>query len=212
MSQKFHYLLKYVIVGDSAVGKSNILLRYIYNSFSEDFRTTIGVEFATKNIEINKKIYRVQLWDTAGQENFRSLARGYYKNSVCAIVVYDITNHESFENIQLWIDDCVKQTSKSVLLFLIGNKTDLNSKRQVSYGEGESFAKLHKMFFLETSAKEDNNINELFELSVKQIDKNIRENKYDLENDNCGIKVGLNKDAFVLGKEPNCKNKKKKSC
>ena len=131
MSQKFHYLLKYVIVGDSAVGKSNILLRYIYNSFSEDFRTTIGVEFATKNIEINKKIYRVQLWDTAGQENFRSLARGYYKNSVCAIVVYDITNHESFENIQLWIDDCVKQTSKSAAglpfsSFTVTSKSEAN--------------------------------------------------------------------------------------
>ena len=219
MSMNFHYLLKYVVIGDSGVGKSNILLRYIYNSFSEEFKTTVGVEFGAKNIELDKKIYRIQIWDTAGQENFRSIARAYYKNSVCACVVYDISSRSSFENIQSWIDDCTKQTAKSVLLLLIGNKSDLKDQREVSYEEGEAYAKSHNMLFLETSAKTGqrevsyeegeayakehnmlfletsaktgNNIGDIFEKSLNQIAKNIKNNVYNLENDSCGIRVGI---------------------
>ena len=215
MSINFNYLLKFVIIGDSGVGKSNILLRYIYNSFSDEFKTTVGVEFGAKNIEINKKVYRIQIWDTAGQENFRSSARAYYKNSVCACVVYDISSHSSFEDIQVWIDDCTKQTAKSVLLFLIGNKNDLNDKREVSYEEGEAYAKAHKMLFLEASAKTGHNINAIFERSVKQIAKNISNNVYDLDNDSCGIRIGINKDTFVLGdneKDDEDENDYKKKC
>ena len=215
MSINFNYLLKFVIIGDSGVGKSNILLRYIYNSFSDEFKTTVGVELGAKNIEINKKVYRIQIWDTAGQENFRSIARAYYKNSVCACVVYDISSHSSFEDIQVWIDDCTKQTAKSVLLFLIGNKNDLNDKREVSYEEGEAYAKAHKMLFLEASAKTGHNINAIFERSVKQIAKNISNNVYDLDNDSCGIRIGINKDTFVLGdneKDEEDENDYKKKC
>jgi Ras-related protein Rab-2A len=216
MSINFHYLLKFVIIGDSGVGKSNILLRYIYNSFSEEFKTTVGVEFGAKNIEIDKKVYRIQIWDTAGQENFRSIARAYYKNSVCACVVYDISKHSSFEDIQVWIDDCTKQTAKSVLLFLIGNKNDLNDEREVSYEEGEAYAKAHKMMFLEASAKTGNNINEIFERSVKQIAKNIKNNVYDLENDSSGIRIGVNSNNFILRNDDkevkNKENPKKKCC
>ena len=216
MSINFHYLLKFVIIDDSGVGKSNILLRYIYNSFSEEFKTTVGVEFGAKNIEIDKKVYRIQIWDTAGQENFRSIARAYYKNSVCACVVYDISKRSSFEDIQVWIDDCTKQTAKSVLLFLIGNKNDLNDEREVSYEEGEAYAKAHKMMFLEASAKTGNNINEIFERSVKQIAKNIKNNVYDLENDSSGIRIGVNSNNFILRNDDkevkNKENPKKKCC
>ena len=213
MSVNFHYLLKYVIIGDSGVGKSNILLRYINNVFSEEFKTTVGVEFFAKNIELNNYIYRIQIWDTAGQENFRSIARAYYKNSVCACIVYDITSHSSFESIQGWIDDCTKQTSKSILLLLIGNKNDLNNMREVSYEEGQAFAKSHNMIFLETSAKTGDNISEIFEKSVNQIEQNIKDNKYDLENDSCGIRQGMKKDSFVLtGDDITSGNNKKKRC
>ena len=210
MSINFHYLLKYVIIGDSGVGKSNILLRYINNTFSEEFKTTVGVEFGAKNIEINKNIYRIQIWDTAGQENFRSIARAYYKNSVCACIVYDITNQSSFKSIQSWIDDCTKQTPKSVLLLLIGNKNDLKDMREVSYEEGERFAKSHNMIFLETSAKTGDNINEIFVKSVQQIDININTKVYDLENEGCGIRQGMKKESFVLTGDDIVKNKKKK--
>jgi len=212
MSINFNYLLKYVIIGDSGVGKSNILLRYVNNVFSEEFKSTVGVEFGAKNIEINENKYRIQIWDTAGQENFRSIARAYYKNSVCACIVYDITNHSSFESIQSWIDDCKKQSPKSVLMVLVGNKKDLENKREVSYEEGESYAKAHDMLFMETSAKTGEHISEIFEKSVQKIDENITENKYDLENDNCGIKVGIKRDNFVLDGDNLKGNYKKKKC
>ena len=212
MSINFNYLLKYVIIGDSGVGKSNILLRYINGTFSEEFKATVGVEFGAKNIEINNKIYKIQIWDTAGQENFRSIARAYYKNSVCACVVYDIANRSSFNSVQSWIDDCTKQTPKSILLLLIGNKSDLNDKREVQYEEGAEFAKRRNMIFLETSAKNGNNISDIFEKSVKFIDKNIQENKYDLDNENCGIRKGIKADSFVISVEKTKKHKKKKCC
>ena len=212
MSMNFNYLLKFVIIGDSGVGKSNILLRYINNTFSDEFKTTVGVEFGAKNLEVNGRIYRIQIWDTAGQENFRSIARAYYKNSVCACIVYDITNRNSFNSIQSWIDDCVKQSPKSILFILIGNKNDLNESREVQYEEGVEFAKKRNMIFLETSAKTGNNISTIFDKSIRQIDKNILDNKYDLSNENCGIRQGIRDGSFVLSVEQTKKKKKKKCC
>ena len=214
MSTKFNYLLKYVIIGDSGVGKSNILLRFINNTFSEEFRSTVGVEFAAKNIIMNKNMYIVQIWDTAGQETFRSISRAYYKNSCCACVVYDISNYSTFESVQSWIEDCKSQSSKSILLILIGNKNDLNDMRQVTYDEGANFAKSNNMIFLETSAKTGDNIKEIFNKSVKKIDQNILDNKYDLENESCGIRVGEKRNSFALKGDDimTTKKKKKKKC
>ena len=190
-SLNFNYLLKYIVIGDSSVGKSNILLRYTHNQFNEEYQSTIGVEFGAKNIKINNKIYRIQIWDTAGQENFRSITRAYYKNSVCALVVYDITKRESFENVQSWIQDCRNQSPKTIIMVLVGNKNDLENERDVSFDEGEQFAKNNNMIFYETSAKTGKNVNEIFENTVNNISKKIEENYYDLENDSCGIKVGM---------------------
>ena len=215
MSINFNYLLKYIIIGDSGVGKSNILLRYQSNSFNEEFKTTVGVEFVSKTIDINQNIYRIQIWDTAGQESFRSITRSYYKNSVCACIVYDITNHSTFDSIQSWIDDCTKQASNTILLVLIGNKNDLNENREVSYNEGEAFAKSHNMIFLETSAKTGDNVNEIFDKSIRQIDQNIIDKKYNLDNEACGIRVGSKKDSFALIEEDDITNSyenRKKIC
>ena len=137
----FNYLFKYIIIGDASVGKSNILLKYAHNQFKPEYQLTIGVEFGAKNVEINNKTYRIQIWDTAGQENFRSITRAYYKNSVCALVVYDLTNKETFDSVQAWIDDCKSQSPKNIYMLLVGNKEDLaESERQVSYKEGSEFA------------------------------------------------------------------------
>ena len=190
-SFNFNYLLKFIVIGDSSVGKSNILLRYTQNEFNQEYQSTIGVEFGAKNIKINNKIYRIQIWDTAGQENFRSITRAYYKNSVCALVVYDITKRESFENVQSWIQDCRNQSPKTIIMILVGNKNDLENEKDVSFDEGEQFAKNNNMMFYETSAKTGKNVNEIFENTVNNISKKIEENYYDLENDSCGIKVGM---------------------
>ena len=191
-SINFNYLFKYIIIGDSAVGKSNILLRYVHEKFNEEFQSTIGVEFGAKNIQLNEKIYRIQIWDTAGQENFRSITRAYYKNSVCACIVYDITQKNSFENVKSWIEDCKKQSPKTVFLVLIGNKLDLEKQRQVSYDEGEEFARKNNMLFFETSAKTGENIENVFLTSAQKIADNIENGLYDLSNDSCGIKMGFN--------------------
>ena len=188
----YDYLLKYIIIGDAAVGKSNLLLRFAQNDFKMEYQLTIGVEFGAKNLEINNKKYRLQIWDTAGQENYRSITRAYYKNSVCAILVYDITNRDSFEHISTWIEDCLAQSPKTVFMVLVGNKSDLSDKRRVSFEEGQQMAKNHNLLFFETSAKTGENVDKIFEESAKEINLKINEGYYDLESDVCGIKRGLN--------------------
>ena len=191
-SINFHYLFKYIIIGDSAVGKSNLLLQYCHNKFNDDYQATIGVEFGAKNLTVNNKIYRVQIWDTAGQENFRSITRAYYKNSVCALVVYDITNKDTFNNVQTWIEDCKNQSPKTIFMVLVGNKNDLEDKRQVKYEEGMELANKNGMMFFETSAKSGFNVEEIFNSSAKAIAQKIDDGFYELSNDSCGIKMGIN--------------------
>ena len=192
MSNNYNYLLKYIIVGDSSVGKSNLLMKFAHNKFIEEYQATIGVEFAAKNVEVDKQVYRIQIWDTAGQENFRSITRAYYKNSVCAMVVYDITNFKSFQNVQNWIEDIHNQSPKTVLIILVGNKIDLEDKRVVSYEQGNDFAMKNGIIFGETSAKTGDGINEIFSKSIKKIVQNVNENYYDLNSELCGIKKGSN--------------------
>ena len=196
----FNYLFKYIIIGDASVGKSNILLKYAHNQFKPEYQLTIGVEFGAKNVEINNKTYRIQIWDTAGQENFRSITRAYYKNSVCALVVYDITNRETFDNVQAWIEDCKSQSPKNIYMLLVGNKEDLaESERQVSYEEGSEFAQRNNMLFFETSAKTGLNIEEVFVRSAGAIAEKIEKGEYDTSNDSCGIKIGISNDPSGRG-------------
>ncbi len=191
----FDYLLKYIIIGDAAVGKSNLLLRYAHGQFKPEYQLTIGVEFGAKNIQLNNKIFRIQIWDTAGQENFRSITRAYYKNSVCALVVYDISSRDSFEHVTTWIEDCKNQSPKTIFMVLVGNKCDLKDKRQVSEEEGKDLAEKNDMMFFETSAKDGINVEEIFVNSADQISKKIDQGYYDLENDSSGIKRGINRSS-----------------
>ena len=208
----FNYLLKYVIVGDASVGKSNLLLRYSHGQFREEYQLTIGVEFGSNNIKIDDKIFRIQIWDTAGQENFRSITRAYYKNSACALIVYDISRRASFDSISTWIEDCKNSSPKSVFMVLVGNKCDLEKEREVSEEEGKELAETNGMIFFETSAKTGKNVEEVFVESAKHIAKKINEGYYDLDNDSCGIKKGSgNTNNVVLNSgDDNNKNEEDK--
>jgi Ras-related protein Rab-2A len=208
MTTSFNYLFKFIIIGDSSVGKSNLLLRYLNDKFEDEYQATIGVEFGAKNLEINNINYRIQLWDTAGQEQFLSITRAYYQNSVCAIVVYDISNEITFTNVKKWINDVRAQSPKNIYIMLVGNKNDLIEKRKVSYEKGIEFAQRNNINFIETSAKSGENVENLFYNCTNEIANRIKNNEYDLSDDSCGIKVG----EILNGKNNNNKKTKKKCC
>ena len=155
------YTFKYIIVGYANVGKTNIIFRFAENKFSEEYQSTLNMDFTYKNTELKGKIIRSQLWDTAGQENFQSISRGYYKSAVCGIVVYDITDRNSFDSVNGYIEQCRTNGPKTISLVLVGNKVDLEDKRKVSFEEGEELAGKNGMLFFETSAKSGKNIQEI---------------------------------------------------
>ena len=209
----YDYLLKFIIIGDATVGKSNLLFRYYKGIFQSDYQLTIGVDFSAKNVKIRNKTYKIQIWDTAGHENFKSITRGYYTNSACVLVVYDISNRDSFNNVNNWINECKNLSSKSILLVLVGNKSDLEERRQVNVEDGQELADKNGMLFYETSAKVGTNVNTVFYDSVDKIAKNIDEGYYDLKDVSCGIKIAINNNAKNNNNEKiriNNKRKKKR--
>ena len=152
---------------------------------------TIGVEFEAANVELNGKVYRLQIWDTAGQETFKSITRNYYKNSACALVCYDITNRDSFENIKSWVEECQTHAPKSLVIYLIGNKLDLEENRQVSREEAEEYAKKNDFGYFECSAKTGIGVDSIFHDSASQIALKIEQNLYNLNLESSGIKMGI---------------------
>ena len=208
----YNYLLKFIIIGDPAVGKSNILLKYVHNKFVNEYQSTVGVEFGAKNIDIEGQTFRIQIWDTTGQENFRCLTRSYFKNSVCAIITYDITNKQSFDNIQEWINEVKNQVSDKVLLVLVGNKIDLENERIVNYDEGKKFAEDNDMLFIETSALNGNGINQLFNMCCNDIYEKIKHNYYDFNDERCGIKKEIEGNFELFPNVEDNKNVKEKKC
>lgn len=149
-------------MGDSGVGKSSIILRYIENNFSQNLMNSIGVDFKLKNIEVKGKKVKLQVWDTAGEERFRTITTSYYKGAQAIIVVFDITDRDSFEHVKNWMADVDKFAKEGVLRILSGNKCDLEHQRKVSKEEGKELASKYGIQYIETSAKETTNIEELF--------------------------------------------------
>ncbi len=194
-SNKIDLVIKILMIGDSNVGKSCLLLRYCDNHFSPTFITTIGIDFKIKNIDVNNKKIKMQIWDTAGQERFRTITASYFRGGQAACITYDVTNKESFEHVKLWIDELQRNNSK-VDMFLIANKVDLNRDRVVSKEEGERLAKKNNMIYFECSAKSGLNVDEMF-FKIAEL---VSERLFNLLNDNKHIKIK---------KEPEIENKKK---
>ncbi|XP_075707437.1 ras-related protein Rab-6A isoform X2 [Rhinoderma darwinii] len=153
---------KLVFLGEQSVGKTSLITRFMYDSFDNTYQATIGIDFLSKTMYLEDRTIRLQLWDTAGQERFRSLIPSYIRDSAAAVVVYDITNVNSFQQTTKWIDDVRTERGSDVIIMLVGNKTDLADKRQVSIEEGERKAKELNVMFIETSAKAGYNVKQLF--------------------------------------------------
>ncbi|GMJ01759.1 ARABIDOPSIS THALIANA RAB GTPASE HOMOLOG A5E, RAB GTPase homolog A5E [Hibiscus trionum] len=167
------YLFKIVIIGDSAVGKSNLLSRYSRNEFNAHSKATIGVEFQTQSVEIDGKEVKAQIWDTAGQERFRAVTSAYYRGAFGALLVYDISRRATFDNVARWLDELNSHSDTTVARMLVGNKCDLENSREVSLEEGKSLAESEGLFFVETSALDSTNVQTAFEIIIREIYNNV---------------------------------------
>ena len=197
--QSYSYVFKYIIVGDSAVGKSWLLLQFTDKRFKSTHDLTIGVEFGSRTVQINDKYIKLQIWDTAGQESFRSITRSYYRGSIGALLVYDITKRQSFENLQKWLEEMKENAYSKMTIILIGNKSDLDNERQVSFEEGQAFAKEHDLMFFETSAKAATNVEKAFLNITQTIYSNLENGEYNIHKESIGIKPGNTLPNYISG-------------
>ncbi|KAI3809080.1 hypothetical protein L1987_25048 [Smallanthus sonchifolius] len=160
---EYDYLFKIVLIGDSGVGKSNILSRFTRNEFCLESKSTIGVEFATRTLQVEGKTVKAQIWDTAGQERYRAITSAYYRGAVGALLVYDITKRQSFENVTRWLRELRDHADANIVLMLAGNKCDLNHLRAIPEHEAQGLAEKEGLSFLETSALDAHNVEKAFQ-------------------------------------------------
>ena len=201
----YDLLYKIIIIGDTCVGKSNILSRYLKDEFKEDSKSTVGVELGTKFVKVKGVGAKLQIWDTAGQERYKSITSSYYKGSHGCFIVYDITSETSFENVEKWYEQAQKDASKEVSIILVGNKCDLENERKVSKEKGEEKAKSLNAPFFETSALSKINIDDIFKEMINNIYERTGGPKADEDED---IEI-VNENAVNLNSQA---PQEKKSC
>ena len=190
----YDHMFRYIIVGDMAVGKSCLLLQFTDHKFRHQHELTIGVEFGGKTIEVKNKSIKIQIWDTAGTEQFQAITRTYYKGAIGALLVYDISRHETFEHITKWLNEIKANGSKDICCILIGNKKDLEEQRQVKYEEGKEFTDKNNLLFLETSAKTAENVQECFIISAEKILEQISKTGIDPTVPSKNVKITIDDD------------------
>jgi small GTP-binding protein len=178
IEEYFDEKIKLMVLGDSSVGKSSILTKYCKNKFLSKYVTTIGIDFQIKYLNINKKKIKVQIWDTAGQERYRVVTKNYFNSSNGFVIIYDITNRVSFNNINNWMEQIESLVGKDVKCILFGNKNDLVRERSVKKEEGKELAKKYNCPFFETSAKEGNNIEAGFKCIIMDIIRDIQNSEF----------------------------------
>uniref|UniRef100_A0A914CHU8 Ras-related protein Rab-39B n=1 Tax=Acrobeloides nanus TaxID=290746 RepID=A0A914CHU8_9BILA len=192
----YHYQYRIILIGDSTVGKSSLLRYFTEGRLAEISDPTVGVDFYARTVELKPDMrVKLQLWDTAGQEKFKSITRSYYRNSVGVIIVYDITNRKTFEHVSEWLAEAEANVSgpdpSQCVFQLVGHKADLEKDREVLYEEGEYFAKYHKIKFIETSAFTGENVHEAFIMMSREINARFESGALRLYDGWDGIKSGL---------------------
>eukprot|EP01084_Bolivina_argentea_P124723 220994_1 len=174
MNPEYDYLFKLLLIGDSGVGKSCLLLRFADDTYTESYISTIGVDFKIQTIDLESKTIKLQIWDTAGQERFRTITSSYYRGAHGIIVVYDVTDRDSFQNVKQWLHEIDRYACENVNKLLVGNKSDLEEKRAVPFEEAKEFADSLGIEFLETSAKNADNVDNAFMTMAGQIKSRMK--------------------------------------
>ena len=190
--EKEYYKLKLIVIGDSGVGKTNIIKRYISNTFTIDTKSTVGVEFFTKTFKINEDILKLEIWDTAGQERYKAITSAYYRGSRGALIVYDITRIETYNNVDKWLTELKEKVEGSFKLLLIGNKSDLKEERKMSIETALHKARQLNVPLMETSAFDSTNIKKAFETILKEMYKDFKKEKFNYKKEKTNKSEGVN--------------------
>lgn len=190
MVEAYDFLLKFIIIGEAGTGKSCLLNHFIQNTFKQHSQHTIGVEFSSRTINIGEKRIKLQLWDTAGQERFRSVTRSYYRGAAGALLVYDITNRQTFEGLSRWLADARALASPQLVTVLVGCKSDREEDREVEWAEASRWAAENDLHFLETSALSGDNVEAPFLLAARSILLSIESGQLDPEKAGSGVSYG----------------------
>lgn len=164
---------KFIVIGSSGVGKTAILTRLVDHVFTGESQSTIGVEFIATQINVDNTVFRLQIWDTAGQERFRAIAKAYFRSAIGVMLVFDLTDRKSFDDLNGWLNDVHTHCDPNVVVTLIGNKSDLEDTRKVSESEARAFAELHQLQYLETSALDGSNVQLAFETAASNVLKKL---------------------------------------
>ncbi|MQM12189.1 hypothetical protein Taro_045100 [Colocasia esculenta] len=221
----YDYLFKVVLIGDSGVGKSNLLSRFTRNEFSLESKSTIGVEFATRSLTVDGKVIKAQIWDTAGQESidrvmgraaaadrYRAITSAYYRGAVGALLVYDVTRRPTFENVGRWLKELRDHTDPNIVVMLIGNKSDLRHLIAISTDDGKAFAEAESLYFMETSALEATNVESAFAEVLTQIYRIVSRKAVEAGDDSAsavpskGERINIKDDVSALKKVGCCSN------
>nr|XP_043606242.1 ras-related protein RABA1f [Erigeron canadensis] len=205
----YDYLFKVVLIGDSGVGKSNLLSRFTRNEFSLESKSTIGVEFATRSIKVDDKVVKAQIWDTAGQERYRAITSAYYRGAVGALLVYDVTRHVTFENVERWLKELRDHTDSNIVIMLVGNKSDLRHLRAVTTEDAKTFAEKENTYFMETSALESLNVENAFTEVLTQIHQVVSRKALDIGDDSAALPKG---ETINVGNKDDVSALKKAGC
>ncbi|KAJ4914977.1 Ras-related protein RABA2a [Raphanus sativus] len=208
--EEYDYLFKVVLIGDSGVGKSNLLSRFTRDEFCLESKSTIGVEFATRTLQVEGRTVKAQIWDTAGQERYRAITSAYYRGALGALLVYDVTKPTTFENVSRWLKELRDHADSNIVIMLIGNKTDLKHLRAVATEDAQSFAEKEGLSFIETSALEALNVEKAFQTILSEIYRIISKKSIssDQADANGNVREGQTIDVAAASSESNTK----KSC